>query len=159
MVDASLERAAGVLDDVAARVRGTLAGREQTLRLDADPEAWLAIEAVERERVAELVRLASGHAPPDSELLLAAARPIGRVALAGAGRLVLRWQTAFGAPPDADSGNVIPLRAALGTPEALLASRPVRALVAGFAEGGFTLDFEVLGEGAEICATLSGGGG
>lgn len=153
MIEASLERATDVLTDVADRVGRALAEREQRLRLDADPGIWLAVPSTARAGLADLVRFASESAPLGCELLLAAARPAGRVSVAGTGRLVLRWQVALDPRPDRD--DVIPLRAAPDTPEALLATPDVRALVRGFAEEGGSLAFEVLGRGHEIRATLS----
>ncbi|MEM9177131.1 MAG: hypothetical protein AAGC67_18085 [Myxococcota bacterium] len=159
MRDEVSERSQDVLEDVAARVRDGLAARDQALRLDADPETWLAIGDDERARFAKLVRLASLHAPAGCELLLAAARPAERMAVAGAGRVVLRWQLALREADDparSPGDNVVPLRVAADSPETWLAGTAIRSLVADFRERGFRLDFEVLGRGEELCATLSG---
>ena len=155
MADDALEQAGDVLEDVAVRVREVLSTREQVLRLDADPALWLALGEEARGSLAALVRFASAHAPRGCELLLAAARPAGRMAVAGAGRIVLRWQLALESPPGETPGNVVPLRAPARSPETLAASPEIARLAAGFAEGGFRLDFDVLSAGRELCATLS----
>jgi len=154
-VGSGLVKAADVLTDVADRVGSCLAGRRQPLLLDADPESWLSFDEPARERLAELVRFASRHAPVGCELLLAAARPDGRVAVAGAGRIVLRWQLDLGARSRAKGDNVIPMRAEPRTAEALLSMPEVRDLVGAFSEARGALVFDVLGEDDEIRATLS----
>ncbi|MBB83013.1 MAG: hypothetical protein CL931_04290 [Deltaproteobacteria bacterium] len=156
MSEESIEAAPRLVQDVAARVGDDLAARAQVLRLDADPDAWLSVDAGGRDRLAELVRLASASAPEGCELLLSAARPADRVAAAGAGRLVLRWQWAAPRPPEADHANVVPLRPPPDSPDAFLATHAVQGLVGEFAAGGFVLAFEVLAGDAEIRATVSG---
>ena len=151
----ALVKATDVLADVADRVGSCLAERRQSLLLDADPESWLSFEEPTRERLAELVRFASRYAPVGCELLLAAARPDGRLAVAGAGRIVLRWQLDLDARSQAKGENVIPMRAEPRTVEALLSRSEVRGLVGAFSETGVGLAFDVLGEDEEIRATLS----
>lgn len=151
----ALVKATDVLADVAERVGRCLAERRQPLLLDGDPESWLSFDEPARERLAELVRFASRHAPVGCELLLAAARPDGRVAVAGAGRIVLRWQLDLGARSLAKGENVIPMRAEPRTAEALLSKADVRSLVGAFSEAGAGLAFDVLGDDDEIRATLS----
>lgn len=155
MVEGGLVRATDVLANVALRVEEALSARQQHLLLDADPEAWLAPSSGVRAQLVDLVRFASARAPRGCELLLAAARPAGRVSVAGAGRIVLRWQVALDADSAPSRENVIPLRAAPDTPEALLAAPEVRALVRRCAEAGGSLAFDVLGKGNEIRATLA----
>ena len=155
MSEESIEAAPRLVQDVAARVAGVLAARAQVLRLDADPDAWLSVDAGGRERLADLVRLASASAPEGCELPLSAARPADRVAAAGAGRVVLRWQWAAPRAQEADHANVVPLRASPASPDAFLATHAVQGLVDGFAAGGFALAFEVLAGAAEIRATVS----
>ena len=158
MSEEALVAAPRVIEDVADRVREDMAARDQILRLDADPDAWLAIADDVREGLVELTRLASGSAPPGCELLLSAARPARRVAAAGEGRLVLRWQWAFpeSPGPDGDRDNVVRLHPPPSSPAAFLGQGTVRALFERFEAEGFVVDVEVLAEGQEICASLSG---
>lgn len=155
MTGIGLVQAKHVLSDVAGRVASTLAARDQHLRLDADPGSWLELAEPARATLARLVRFASGYAPVGCELLLAAAVPAGRLAAAGAGRIVLRWQVDLDARAEAWGENVVPLRADPRTAGALLATPEVRDLVDAFSEARTALVFDVLGEGEEIRATLS----
>lgn len=156
MAGPSLVSAATLLAEIGSQVGTRLAERRQSLRVDADPALWLEVEDAARRLLVELVGVASQSAPPECELLLAAARGPARVTAVGTGEIVVRWQLALADAPSREPHRVVvPLRPARRTAQAWIRSRESQRLLERFRRAGWQLALDAVGSEQEIRARAS----